>query len=48
MLAGPIAGVLLDRWDRRHIMIASDLIRAVVALGFLLTIHSRGPGCCIC
>jgi MFS family permease len=43
MLAGPIAGVLLDRWDRRHIMIASDLIRAVVALGFLLTIHQPRP-----
>ena len=39
MIAGPFAGILLDRWDRRRIMIASDLIRAVVALGFVLTIH---------
>jgi MFS family permease len=38
MLAGPIAGVLLDRWDRRSIMLASDLIRAVVAAAFLLTL----------
>ncbi len=38
MLAGPIAGVLLDRMDRRRIMILSDLIRAVVALGFILAI----------
>ena len=37
MLAGPIAGVLLDRMDRKRVMIASDLIRAVVALGFILT-----------
>jgi len=39
MLAGPMAGVLLDRLDRKRVMIASDLIRAVVALGFILTVH---------
>ncbi len=38
ILAGPIAGVALDRWDRRSIMIASDLVRAVVAAAFLLTL----------
>ena len=38
MLAGPIAGVLLDRLDRKQVMIASDLIRAVVALGFIFTV----------
>lgn len=38
VLAGPIAGVLLDRLDRKRVMIASDLIRAVVALGFILTV----------
>ncbi len=43
MLAGPVAGVLLDRMDRRRIMIASDLVRAAVALGFLLTIHEPTP-----
>jgi MFS family permease len=41
MLAGPIAGVLLDRLDRKRIMIASDLIRAVVAIGFILAIPRR-------
>ncbi len=35
ILAGPIAGVALDRLDRRRVMIASDLVRAVVALGFI-------------
>jgi len=39
---GPLAGVLLDRFDRKRIMITSDLIRAVVALGFILTVtHPR-------
>ena len=36
VLAGPIAGVLLDRMDRKRIMVASDLVRAVVALAFVL------------
>ena len=43
MVAGPIAGVLLDRFDRKRIMIASDLIRAAVALAFLLTIGQPRP-----
>src|SRR5580658_781571 len=38
VMAGPIAGVILDRLDRKQIMIASDLIRAVVAIGFILAI----------
>jgi MFS family permease len=42
ILAGPIAGVALHRYDRRQIMITSDLFRAVVALGFILSIHGRG------
>jgi predicted MFS family arabinose efflux permease len=40
MLAGPVAGVLLDRMDRRRIMILSDVIRAVLALAFILAIPS--------
>ncbi|MEP6716301.1 MAG: MFS transporter [Terriglobia bacterium] len=35
LLAGPIAGVLLDRLNRKRVMIASDLVRAVIALGFI-------------
>jgi len=41
ILAGPLAGIVLDRMDRRNVMIASDLMRAVVALGFIL-ILTRG------
>ena len=43
VLAGPLAGVFLDRLDRKRIMIASDLVRAVVALAFVLTIHQPRP-----
>ncbi|HEU0122701.1 MAG TPA: MFS transporter [Bryobacteraceae bacterium] len=31
LLAGPLAGVSLDRFDRRQLMIGSDLVRAVFA-----------------
>src|SRR5512133_3322945 len=30
IVAGPLSGVLLDRMDRKRVMIASDLFRAVV------------------
>jgi len=35
-LFAPLAGAFVDRWSRRTVMIASDLLRVVVALGFLL------------
>ena len=44
LLAGPIAGVALDRFDRRRIMVASDLVRFLIALAFLLTIQERNVG----
>jgi MFS family permease len=42
VLAGPIAGVVLDRLNRKRVMIASDTIRAAIALTFIFTIHSHG------
>jgi MFS family permease len=41
ILAGPVAGVALDRFDRRKIMIASDLARAVIAIAFVLVLTHR-------
>ncbi len=35
VVLGPLSGVLADRFDRRRIMIASDVARALVVLGFL-------------
>jgi len=35
-VVGPLAGPVADRWSRRKLMIAADLSRAVVVLGFLL------------
>ena len=35
-LFAPLAGAFVDRWSRRTVMIATDLVRVVIALGFLL------------
>jgi MFS family permease len=41
MLIGPAAGVVLDRFNRKHIMIASDVLRAVIAALFILTVRRQ-------
>ncbi len=41
LLLGPVAGVFVDRLDRRKVMIAADLLRGLLVL-FLLTIHNAG------
>src|SRR4029077_1646370 len=43
VLAGPLGGGLPHRLDRRTVMIASDLIRAVVAALFIFTVHQPRP-----
>ena len=35
VFAGPLAGVIADRFNRRRVMIVSDVLRAIVVLGFL-------------
>ena len=36
--AAPVAGVILDRMDRRHVMLAAELMRAVLAGLFVVTV----------
>jgi MFS family permease len=43
MLAGPLAGVTLDRFDRKRVMVASDLIRMAVAACFIFTVGHPAP-----
>jgi len=35
-VAAPLAGVIVDRYNRRRLMIGTDVLRAVIVLGFLL------------
>lgn len=43
MLAGPLAGVLADRWDRRRLLIGGGLAQAVLLLP-LLAVHDGSVG----
>lgn len=36
LIFGMLAGVYIDRWDRRKIMIVSDVLRGLLVLGFIL------------
>lgn len=40
-IASPLAGLITDRFDRRRLMIAADLLRAAVVLGFLVVDEAR-------
>jgi MFS family permease len=41
LILGPIAGTFVDRWDQKHVMIISDLLRAglVITLPFVAEIN---------
>lgn len=41
LLFGIPAGVMVDRWDRRRLMIVADLLRAVLVLGGLLVHNAQ-------
>jgi apolipoprotein N-acyltransferase len=40
-LVGPAAGVLIDRWDRRRLLIAISVLRALLAAGGIATLETR-------
>ena len=42
-LAGPLAGVVADRFSRKTVMIVSDLLRCALVLGLLLAPLSSRP-----
>lgn len=44
LVGGPMAGVVLDRFDRRRVMMASDIARAILALGFIAVYQAHAPG----
>ena len=41
-VVGPLAGVLVDRWRVRRVMIASDLVRALLAASLIFAHDVRG------
>ncbi|MER5263206.1 MFS transporter [Actinosynnema sp. NPDC002837] len=41
LLLGPVAGVLVDRWDRRRAMVAAEVLRAAAVT---LLLFAREPG----
>ncbi|MFI9011096.1 MFS transporter [Actinosynnema sp. NPDC053489] len=41
LLLGPLAGVLVDRWDRRRVLVAADVLRAAAVA---LLLFARDPG----
>ncbi|MFN3322934.1 MAG: MFS transporter [Bryobacteraceae bacterium] len=44
ILAAPVAGICLDNTDRKRVMIASDMVRFLVAVAFVFTVeHIRAP-----
>ena len=44
-LVGPFAGVLLDRWRRRQVLVVANLVRALLVVGVaaLVAVHVFGP-----
>lgn len=38
LVLGPVAGVLVDRWDRRRVMLVSTLLRGFISLGLIAAV----------
>lgn len=44
LIAGPIGGIISDRFPRTWVMITCDLIRTLLALSFLIALHEKNIG----
>src|SRR5919201_2958326 len=42
VLLGSVAGVFVDRWDRKPLLVAANLLQAVLSLLLLLVAHGLG------
>ena len=40
VLLSPVAGAIVDRWDRKKIMIATDLVAGAMSIGILLLLYA--------
>ena len=43
-LVGPFAGALLDRWDRRRVLLVANVLRAVLTLGVAAVVAAGVAG----
>jgi predicted MFS family arabinose efflux permease len=43
VVLGPVGGVIADRFDRRRVMVASDLLRLALMLGLAVVVAARLP-----
>lgn len=43
-LVGPFAGVFLDRWRRRQVLVYANLIRALIVIGVAILVAQRHEG----
>ena len=48
ILLGSVAGVFVDRWDRKRTMVAADLLRAALLLPLLAVGLARSPLAALC
>ena len=44
VLFSPIAGVVVDRWPKKWILVGSNLVRVLFALSYLLIVHNLSGG----
>ena len=46
LFLSPVAGTFVDRWDRKEVLVVSDILRAALVL--LHPARGRSSTCCSC